>query len=114
MIAPAYPSDDIEVVHLERPVGRDAVEVGVGEPGSAVHLPKDRGAVDVAPDDVGLAVAVEVTDPLDLPVGRDGAEVEIRDLRAAIHLPKHRLTVARAPPQDVGAKIAVEVAGALD
>src|SRR5438105_4679125 len=56
------PSDDIEVVELQRPVEWNGVEIDVGEFASAVHLPGDRRAVVVAPDDVRLAVAVEVAD----------------------------------------------------
>src|SRR5438876_513139 len=107
------PSYDVEVM-LED--GRPRVDLSDREIGDllpAIHLPQlDRAGV-VAPQDVGLIVAVEVADALDVPVGRDNAEVEVGNLGAAAHLPKHRLSIARAAPEDVGHAVAVEVAGTL-
>src|SRR5204863_65409 len=113
--APALPalSHEVEVMHLQRPVRRDGVEIDVGELGPAVHLPEHRGAVVVAPDEVGLAVAVEVAAPLDVPVGRDLVEVDVDELGAAVHLPENRGAVDVAP-DEVTLAVAVEVAEALD
>ena len=80
----------------------------------AVHQPDRRRAVAALPQDVGLAVAVEVAGALDLPArprieragGTDSHRVD------AVHQPDRRRAVA-ALPQDVGLAVAVEVAGAL-
>ena len=45
------------------------------KPPELLVMPKHSGAVGVAPEDVGLAVAVEVADAGDLPAGLDDAEV---------------------------------------
>src|SRR4051812_14386691 len=55
----ALASHDVEVVLLDAPVRRDGVEIDVEQLGAAIHLPQHRGAVVIAPDDVGLAVGVE-------------------------------------------------------
>src|SRR5436305_837858 len=77
------------------------------------HFPPPFRSVAVAPDDIRLAVAVEVADALNVPVGRDRIEVQVANLGAAVHLPQHGLPVARAPPQDIGEPVAVEIARPL-
>src|SRR5262249_16658163 len=59
---------------LDGPVGWDGVEIDVGQFCGAVHLPGDGGAADVAPQQIGVAVGVEV-------VRREAAEYgeELRD-----------------------------------
>jgi hypothetical protein len=78
------------------------------------HLPDCIVTIAVGPQDVGHAVAVEVSDTSDRPAG-DGGEKSgggVRDL-GAVHQPD-RQVVAGVAPQDVGVAIAVEVASADD
>src|SRR5437867_3438986 len=98
---------------LQRPVGRDRVEVHVGELDAAVHLPGDGGAVVVAPEDVGLAVPIEVANPLNVPTRRNGAQIEIGDLLPTIHLPQHGLPGVAIAPENVALAVTVEVTGPL-
>src|SRR5205823_8244809 len=68
----------------------------------------------VAPQDVGLAVAVEVTDPLHLPglVAQRVDRTRPGD-RETVHQPDVVLAGRSIAPQDVGLAIAVEVADPL-
>src|SRR5579872_3271317 len=64
---------------LDAPVGGNHPEVDAGEAGEAgagVGEVELNVAVAVAPEDVGLAVAVEVADLLDGPAGGNNAQVE--------------------------------------
>src|SRR5205085_738912 len=106
-------SHDVEVVLGDGPVGIDLADREIGELLPAIHLPQIDHAGVVAPQDVGLAVAVVVGDRLDVPVGRNLVEVDVGDLGPAVHLPQGGLAVARAPPEDVGHAVAIEVTGAL-
>ena len=77
--------------------------------------PDRRRAVVVLPQDVGLAVAVEVAGALDVPARprierADGTDA---DRVGAVHQPDRGRAVV-VLPQDVGLAVAVEVAGALD
>src|SRR6185295_15232483 len=75
-----------------------------------VHEPDGHGAVEVAPQDVALAVAVEVTGCDDLPVvvAARARRVRFADLRPTVHEPDGHGAVEVAP-QDVALAVAVEV-----
>src|SRR6185295_6676399 len=85
-----------------------------GERG-AVHVPDiDSAGGGIAPNNVALAVAVEVTGILDLPVGRLRGDCALGGEGGAIHLPDIDLAGGGVAPQDVALAIAVEIPGALD
>src|SRR5208282_415348 len=103
----------------DRPgAGRHGADVrggGVQDRG-AVHQPDRHVAGRVAPENVAIAVAVEVAGADDRPgAGRHGADVRgggIQD-RGAVHQPD-RHVAGRVVPEQVGPTVAVEVAGADD
>ena len=76
----------------------------------AVHLPHRDLALGVLPEDVGLAVAVEVAGVGDVPIGADRADRGVGGDVVAVHLP-HRDLAAVVVQQDVGLAVAAEVAG---
>ena len=76
---------------------------------AVLHLPGHDRAVVVAPQDVGIAVGVEVAGALDLPAGRRERDVVVLDVVAVLHLPGHDRAVAVAP-DDVAVAVGVEVA----
>jgi hypothetical protein len=84
----------------------------------AIHLPDiDLAAAVLTPENVAVAIAVEVTDALDVPIGGDWG---VRDsalrlnLLAIHHLPDIDLAAAVLTPENVAVAIAVEIADALD
>ena len=85
-----------------------------------MHQPLGHGAVGVQPEQVSIAVAVEVADACDTPrrVGpdRDPARVEIcrADDVGGMQLPFGKLAGHRVAPDQVGVVVAVEVAHADD
>src|SRR5580698_5388948 len=83
------------------PVARDVAEAEA-----------DEVAIVVAPQDVVLAVVVEIAGAGDLPGGVDLAEVGA-DILMVVHFPDHDMAVVVAP-QDVGGAVAVEIADAGD
>src|SRR5262249_22806110 len=95
-------------------VGRD--EGGLlrtaADHGSAVHKPDHNlSAGHVAPEDVGIAITIEVPGP----VGRDKSLLRTAaDHGSAIHKPDHNLSAGHVAPEDVGIAVAVEVAGPGD
>src|SRR5579872_2466452 len=104
---------------LNAPAGGDDPDIlagEAGEPGAGVGQVEFHIAVDVAPEDVGLAVVVEIADLLDRPAGRDHAEVLAREASepgAGVGEVELNVAVAVAP-EDVGLAVAVEVADLLD
>ncbi len=87
------------------------VDEGVFGDGAAVHLPEGGAAVvDVLPEDIGFAVAVEVAD-LGAPTGfGDLVDDRISFNFAAIHEPEGGEVGAAVVPEEVGFAVAVEVA----
>src|SRR5258707_2663022 len=82
----------------------------------AVHEPnRNVAASGVAPQNVAIAVTVEVARPSDLEAGGDishARRVGIQD-RGAVHFP-NRNVAAGIVPQDIALAVAVEVAGSND
>ncbi len=78
--------------------------------GRAVHEPHRHVAGAVAPEDVGLAVAVEVALTDDRPGARHGRQACGLQYRIAAHQP-HGDVVAVAAPKHVALAVAVEVMG---
>src|SRR3954447_25440657 len=91
--------DDVEII------GRDDLVI-VQIPGH--HLPTV-----VAPQEIALAVAIEVAGRDDVPIVGDGAEISRSDNLAVVHVPSDDLAVVIAP-QDVALAVAVEIAGPGD
>src|SRR5581483_3164899 len=114
----ADPGDAPARVRPDRSTARG--EVGTACDRGAVHGPdRDLAGRVVAPENVLLAVAVEVADAGDTPTrirrhrgAAGGHRVAGHDGRA-IHGPDHERAVAVAP-EDVASGVAVEVAGAGD
>src|SRR6185436_7544469 len=91
----------------------------------AVHQPDRRRAVHVLPQDVGLAIAVEVPGALDVPGwpriertdeigwGTGRPDILSGQTRVPIHQPNRRRAIV-ALPQDVRLAVTVEVGGTLD
>src|SRR6266545_2904875 len=83
----------------------------------ALHLPDiDLPTAVLTPENVAVAVAVEVANALDMPVVRDRSVHHApfpRDLQA-VHLPDIDLPTAVLTPENVAVAVAVEVADALD
>src|SRR5258705_469730 len=80
----------------------------------SVHQP-DRGLTAVVlPQDIGLAVAVEILCALYMPCGAEiGADIGAAQEPCSIHQPDCGLT-AVVLQQDVGLAVAVEISGAPD
>jgi hypothetical protein len=100
---------------LDRPNGVDSSEgSGRRQDRQSVHEP-DRGiAAGVAPENVALAVAVEVTGFPDRPIGGHCAEQPgRRQDRQAVHEPDRGIAAGVAP-ENVGLAVAIEVAGSHD
>src|SRR5208282_251155 len=96
--------------------GGDVRGGGVQDRG-AIHLPDRHVAGRVVPENVGLAVAVEVAGADDRPAGggRHGGDVRgggVQD-RGAVHQPDRHIA-GRVAPENVAHAVAVEVAGADD
>src|SRR5258708_9588877 len=87
--------------------------IGIQDTG-AIHEPnRNVAAGGVAPQNVALAVTVEVARPSDLEVGgdiSDARRVGVQD-RCAVHFPNRDVAAAIAT-HDVALAVAVEVAGA--
>src|ERR1700724_1652659 len=80
-----------------------------GGRGGAVHQPNRGLAVGVLPQNVGVAVAVEVTDAGDAPArSRVRSNQRLAERGGAVHQPDCRLAIG-VLPQDVGIAVAVEV-----
>jgi hypothetical protein len=97
-------------------VGHGAQESFGGLDGQTVHrievvLPRSL----VAPQDVGLAVAIEIARSRDAPILiGDGSNVSLAQDRGAVHQVNVVLAAACVPPEDVALAVAIEVAGADD
>src|SRR5262249_19884136 len=92
------------------------VEADAGSMCSSVHVPdlKLAGAA-LVPEDVRLAVLVEVVGSHDLPPGVVWDSVEIRGREPGPPTHEPDLTLSAVPvPEDVGVTILVEVVGADD
>src|SRR6185437_14075151 len=83
-----------------------------GDLARPVHFPDRRLAARVLPQDVGMAVAVEVAGSDRVPAWpRNGAHRPAADDVAPVHLPDRDLAGASVLPQDVRMAVAIEVAG---
>src|SRR2546421_256169 len=83
----------------------------------AIHLPDiDLAAAVLTPENVAVAIAVEIADALDVPIGGDRSvrHSALVCHRLAIHLPDIDLAAAVLPPEKVAVAVAVEIADALD
>src|SRR5205823_3293355 len=88
-------------------------ETALADHAGAVQLPDVEFAVVVPPQDVRVAVAVEITSADALPVGAGIAETALADHAGSVQFPDISLAV-RVLPQDVGKAIVVEIAGAFN
>ncbi len=79
----------------------------------SVHFPdRDLAGAPILPQDVGVAVVVEIARPDRFPdKPRIGAHRAAADDTVLVHLPDRGLAGARVLPQDVGEAVAVEIAG---
>ena len=70
----------------------------------------------VMPQEVGLAICVEIGHALDLPVARNAARREIpaADPRGAVHEPDLQRATRLVMPQEIGLAIGVEMGHARD
>jgi hypothetical protein len=83
----------------------------------AIHLPDiDLAAAVLTPENVAVAIAVEVTDALDVPVVGDESVLDsaLRLNLLAGHLPEIDLAAAVLTPENVAVAIAIEVTDALE
>ena len=78
-----------------------------------LHFPGEHRANGVTPQDVAVAVAVEVADPGHLGGLRHEADAVAVEERTVLHLPHHHVAVL-VTPQDVVVAIVVEIADAFD
>src|SRR5207302_2034756 len=81
----------------------------------AVHLPDRHLARITVPEDIAVAVVVEITGADDVPVGgylRDIRTGQVQGLRA-IHFPD-RDTAGVVAPEKIAVAVVVEIAGILD
>ena len=90
------------------PIGRDGRHRAGADDAGPVHHPQVDEARGVAPEDVRLAVAVEVAEALDGPRRVDGAQGAGGDDAGAVHEPDVQRARGMAP-EDVGPAVAVEV-----
>src|SRR5712692_501417 len=90
----------------------DGGEPAIADQAGPVEQPyTDFASTGVAPQDVGLAVAVEVADAGNLPVRvADGGERARADHAGPVEQPDKDFAIAGVAPQDVGLAVAVEVA----
>src|SRR5258706_384758 len=89
-------------------------DIAGGQHRGSVHLP-DHGLTAVAlPQDVGLAVAIEILRALDVPRRSEiGTDIGVADERQPVHRPDSGLA-AVVLPEDIGLAVAVEIPGAFD
>src|SRR5512132_2719080 len=83
----------------------------------ATHLPDiDLAAAVLTPENVAVAIAVEIVDALDVPIASDRSvrDSALRVNLLAIHLPDIDLVAAVLTPENVAVAIAIEVTDALD
>src|SRR2546421_538323 len=83
----------------------------------AIHLPEiDLAAAVLTPENVAVAIAVEIVDALDVPIASDRSvrDSALRLNLLAIHLPDIDLAAAVLTPEKVAVAVAVELADALD
>src|ERR1700722_18856590 len=102
----------IGVLPLDRPGGRDVADTLCRQDACAVHEPDGGIPAGVAPQEVALAVAVEVAGQRQRP-GWDGyvADADSRQNGRSVHQPD-RGVAAGVAPDDVGLAVGIEVAGA--
>src|SRR6516225_6815540 len=91
----------IRVGALDRPGPGDVPDAGRGLDCSAVHEPDLHVARIVAPENVALPVAVEVSGADDRPAAGHIAEAERGGDRGTVHQPDHRLPAGAVAPEDV-------------
>ena len=80
---------------------------------SAVHQPDHGRAIIVLPENVGVAIAVEVADAHGVPARSRVRQSPGSNDAGAVHQPDHRCAVT-VLPENVGLAVAVEVAGPRD
>src|SRR5947207_11067196 len=91
--------------------GRPRIErdAAAGDQARAIHEPLGDGAVFILPENVGLAVAVEIARTDLVPVrSRIAADARPRDETGAVGQPDRRRAVG-VLPQDIAVAIAVEI-----
>src|SRR5688572_12525331 len=105
----------LTIVGCPGSVTRHDAAAGVAGGGDAVLEPEvalARGRV--LPEDVRLAVAVEIRSRGDRPLQRDVAEAGVANLGSAVHEPEVALARDGVLPENIGAAVAVEVGGRGD
>ena len=103
----------VEVARPDDVVRRvDCAHVDLSVGYGAGHRPEvDLAGLLVAPQNVGVTVAVLVALPADLPIGvRHRADVSFGRPRVPVHRPQPHLAERRVPPQHVRLQVAREVA----
>src|SRR5262245_15659600 len=92
--------------------GNEAEIVGLDER-AVLHFPGDEQAFVMAPDDVVVAIVVEVGHTIDVPSARVDCDIMIDDEVSVFHFPRDHRPLPMAP-QDVVVAVSVEVARALN
>src|SRR5207302_467099 len=88
-------------------------DIGIAQERQSVHQPNRSLTGRIAlPQDVGLAIAVEIADALDMPFITHAAWSAEADPGRSVHQPDRGLT-AVVLKKDVGFAVAVEIPGAL-
>src|SRR2546425_1134380 len=106
-------SISIGVGALNSPVQRNAAGIPGLQDLQAVEQPgRYRAAVEVAPEDVALAVRIEVAGLDDVPVGRHSRVATTLRHADAVHQPHRDRTGVVVAPENVALAVTVEVAGA--
>src|SRR6185312_14212534 len=83
-----------------------------GDLARPVHFPDRRLAARVLPQDVGMAVTVEVAGSDRVPAWAwNGAHHPAADQVQPVHFPDHDLACARVLEEDVRVAVSIEVAG---
>ena len=96
--------------------GVGGAEIGRGKPAGAVGSPNFNAAASFAPENVGLAIAVEVASLHNLPACGDVAGISVVawisvvEAASAVRVPDIHLAVGVAP-QDFGLAVAAVIAG---
>src|SRR5512146_1361134 len=95
------------------PGGRENTQVAPGRLSGAVHDPDAAVAGErVLPEDVGVAVAIEVAGARNHPAGGNAAHGEPGDFGGPVHGPRPVLSGRRVLPKDIGVAVAIEIARA--
>src|SRR5262245_16236907 len=98
---------------LDLPFGAGPAQHRRADDTRAIHEPDRHGAVSVPPEDVGLAVPVDIFHALDGPVDGDSADHGRAGNGGAVHEPDRHGAVS-VPPENVRLAVTVEVTHGLD